>query len=132
MLLLLVTQKAILGMCTDLTDLGGPLLKSLYLLHQASKKQFKPQKKSLRIPHTCLQMANQILGLEASSVSSSTKLPTLSHPHPSQCKKHFAFICTRYKVSEFTASLSAQKAASLSIVENLFNTREFNLVFSEA
>lgn len=45
MLLLLVTQKAILGMCTDLTDLGGPLLKSLYLLHQASKKQFKPQKK---------------------------------------------------------------------------------------
>lgn len=70
-------------------------------------------------------MANQILGVEASSLSISTKLPTLSHPHPSQCKKHFALIHIRYKVSEF-------KAVSLSIVGNLLDIREFNLVFSVA
>ena len=41
------------------------------------------------------QIASLILVLEACSVSLSAKLPTLSHPHPSQCIRGFAFIHTR-------------------------------------
>lgn len=68
-------------------------------------------------------MANQILGLEqvlyleAKSYQPSLTLILLN-------VKNILLLSTQ--------DIRSQNSASLSIVENLFNTREFNLIFSEA
>lgn len=101
MLSLLVAQKATLWECVLIWETWASTFKVSLPTPSSFQEAIQTSKKPPRVPHRSLQIANQILGLEASSVSSSTKLPTLSHP--SEHTKHFAFIHTRHKVSDFSS-----------------------------